>query len=102
MPRLTHPTRALRKKKMATRFRRRRGRRPRRPRVIEGPIDYKDISLLRTFLNVRWALKPRRQTRLSRSDHAHIVLAVKRARILALLPYHQHHEAYGLNFLPRR
>ena len=102
MPRITHPTRALRKKKMAQRFRSRRGRKPQRPRLIEEPIDYKNIALLRTFLNLRWALKPRRQTRLSRSQHAEVVLAVKRARSLALLPYHQHHEAYGLNFLPRR
>lgn len=94
MPRIMHPSRRLRKKK----FRRAR-RRPGRRRILrlEEAIDYKNIGLLRPFLNIRWSLKPRRQSRLTRRDHARVALAVKQARSLGLLPYTHLHSAYGMN-----
>lgn len=95
MPRLTHPSRLLRKKRFRPRRRRRGGRK--RVHRIEEPIDYKKVDMLRQFLNIRWSLKPRRQTRLTRQQHLEVGNAVKRARALGLLPATHLHSNFGMN-----
>ncbi|MGH2413079.1 MAG: 30S ribosomal protein S18 [Microcystaceae cyanobacterium] len=51
------------------------------------PIDYKDIELLRKFITERGKLLPRRITGLTSQQQKDLTEAVKRARILALLPF---------------
>lgn len=51
------------------------------------PIDYKDIELLRKFITERGKLLPRRITGLTAKQQRDLTTAVKRARILALLPF---------------
>lgn len=51
------------------------------------PIDYKDIELLRKFITERGKLLPRRITGLTAQQQRDLNEAVKRARIVALLPF---------------
>ncbi|MCU0538121.1 MAG: 30S ribosomal protein S18 [Hydrococcus sp. RU_2_2] len=51
------------------------------------PIDYKDIDLLRKFITERGKLLPRRITGLTAKQQRDLTTAVKRARLLALLPF---------------
>ena len=50
-------------------------------------IDYKDTDLLRRFITERGKLLPRRVTGTCSIHQRDITTAVKRARIVALLPY---------------
>ena len=51
------------------------------------PIDYKDVDLLKKFITERGKLLPRRLTSLTAQQQRDLTNAVKRARILALLPF---------------
>ncbi|MCX7595495.1 MAG: 30S ribosomal protein S18 [Fischerella sp.] len=51
------------------------------------PIDYKDVDLLRKFITERGKILPRRITGLTSQQQRALTLAIKRARILALLPF---------------
>ena len=51
------------------------------------PIDYKDLDLLRKFITERGKILPRRITGLTARQQREITNAVKRARIVALLPF---------------
>ena len=51
------------------------------------PIDYKDVDLLRKFITVRGKILPRRITGLTSQQQRDLTLAIKRARIVALLPF---------------
>ncbi len=51
------------------------------------PIDYKDVDLLRKFVTERGKILPRRITGLTAQQQRSLTLAIKRARILALLPF---------------
>ncbi len=51
------------------------------------PIDYKDIDLLKKFITERGKILPRRLTGLMAQQQRDLTNAVKRARILALLPF---------------
>ncbi|MGA1265104.1 MAG: 30S ribosomal protein S18 [Prochlorothrix sp.] len=51
------------------------------------PIDYKDVDLLRKFVTERGKILPRRITGLTAQQQRDLTTAIKRARILALLPY---------------
>ncbi|MBU6185487.1 MAG: 30S ribosomal protein S18 [Synechococcales bacterium] len=51
------------------------------------PIDYKDIDLLRKFITERGKILPRRITGLTAKQQRDLTIAIKRARILALLPF---------------
>jgi small subunit ribosomal protein S18 len=51
------------------------------------PIDYKDVDLLRKFVTERGKILPRRITGLTSKQQRDLTLAIKRARILALLPF---------------
>jgi small subunit ribosomal protein S18 len=51
------------------------------------PIDYKDVDLLRKFITERGKILPRRITGLTTQQQRVLTLAIKRARIVALLPF---------------
>ncbi|PAX59464.1 30S ribosomal protein S18 [Brunnivagina elsteri] len=51
------------------------------------PIDYKDVDLLRKFVTERGKILPRRITGLTCQQQRDLTLSIKRARILALLPF---------------
>lgn len=51
------------------------------------PIDYKDVDLLRKFITERGKILPRRITGLTARQQRDLTTAIKRARILALLPF---------------
>ncbi|MBD1872695.1 MULTISPECIES: 30S ribosomal protein S18 [Cyanophyceae] len=53
----------------------------------EDPIDYKDVDLLRKFITERGKILPRRITGLTAKQQRALTTAIKRARIIALLPY---------------
>ena len=50
-------------------------------------IDYKDIDLLKRFLNSNGRIVARKRTGVSAKNQCKLALAVKRARFMALLPY---------------
>ena len=51
------------------------------------PIDYKDVDLLKKFITDRGKILPRRLTGLTSKHQRDLTNAVKRARIIALLPF---------------
>lgn len=51
------------------------------------PIDYKDIDLLRKFITERGKILPRRITGLTARQQRELTTAIKRARMVALLPF---------------
>ncbi|ELR96501.1 30S ribosomal protein S18 [Gloeocapsa sp. PCC 73106] len=51
------------------------------------PIDYKDLELLRKFITERGKILPRRITGLTAKQQRDLTVAIKRARMLALLPF---------------
>lgn len=57
------------------------------PLKPDEPIDYKDVDLLRKFITERGKILPRRITGLTAKQQRQLTQAIKRARILALLPY---------------
>jgi len=76
-----------------------RGRRPSRRRFVRRHkecvfckqkviyIDYKRADVLRSFLNDRGKIRPRRQTGTCAKHQRQLSVAIKRARHLALLPF---------------
>ncbi|PZO56054.1 MAG: 30S ribosomal protein S18 [Phormidesmis priestleyi] len=50
-------------------------------------IDYKDVDLLRKYVTERGKILPRRITGLTSKQQRDLTKAIKRARIVALLPY---------------
>ena len=50
-------------------------------------IDYKDVKLLRRFVNDQSKIMPRRVTGTSAKMHRKVVRAIRRARSIALMPY---------------
>ena len=51
------------------------------------PIDFKDVDLLKKFITDRGKILPRRLTGLTSKQQRDLTNAVKRARIIALLPF---------------
>ncbi|MDL2238430.1 30S ribosomal protein S18 [Christensenellaceae bacterium OttesenSCG-928-K19] len=69
-----------------------RGRRPRRKVCAfcadkMDSIDYKDIARLRKFLTERGKITPRRASGTCAKHQRQLAVAIKRARVMALLPY---------------
>ena len=71
-----------------------------RPRVRKGrrkvcvfcvdkveSIDYKDINRLRKCITERGKIMPRRMSGVCAKHQRELAIAIKRARIMALLPY---------------
>jgi small subunit ribosomal protein S18 len=50
-------------------------------------IDYKDVDLLKKFVSERGKILPRRVTGTSAKYQRKLTRAIKRARIMALLPF---------------
>nr|YP_010045950.1 ribosomal protein S18 [Platycerium bifurcatum]QPG85996.1 ribosomal protein S18 [Platycerium bifurcatum] len=50
-------------------------------------IDYKNTSLLRRFVSEQGRILSRRMNRLTSKQQRLVAIAIKRARILALLPF---------------
>ena len=50
-------------------------------------IDYKNVDELRRLLNANGKMLARQRTRLSAKHQRYAAMAVKRARVMALLPY---------------
>lgn len=50
-------------------------------------IDYKDIGRLRRYISDRGKIEPRRKTGTCAKHQRRLTTALKRARVLALLPY---------------
>lgn len=50
-------------------------------------IDYKDISRLRKYVTERGKIMPRRMSGVCAKHQRELAIAIKRARIMALLPY---------------
>ena len=56
-------------------------------RVIDGYIDYKDVKMLKKFITDQGKIIPRRITGLSAKQHRELVIAIKRARQIAIMPF---------------
>jgi len=52
-------------------------------------IDYKDTMKLKRFLTERGKIQPRRTSGVCAKHQRHLAMAIKRARMMALLPYSQ-------------
>ena len=52
-------------------------------------IDYKDVNKLRRFLTERGKIQPRRTSGVCAKHQRQLAMAIKRARVMALLPYTQ-------------
>jgi small subunit ribosomal protein S18 len=50
-------------------------------------VDYKDVVRLRRFVNERGKMLPRRMTGNCAGHQRQLTVAVKRARVLAMLPF---------------
>ena len=50
-------------------------------------IDYKDTARLRKFVTERGKIMPRRMSGVCAKHQRQLAIAIKRARIVALLPY---------------
>ena len=50
-------------------------------------IDYKDLPRLRRFITERGKILPRRMTGTCAQHQRQLSMAIKRARIMAMLPY---------------
>ncbi len=57
------------------------------PLKTTDSIDYKDVELLSKFLTEQGKILPRRVTGLTTKQQTRLTKAVKKARILALLPF---------------
>src|SRR5687768_2692273 len=69
---------------------RRRAGRKRAPSFVNDPeftFDYKDPQTLRHFITERGKIVPRRISGLTAKQQRELTIAIKRARMIALLPY---------------
>ena len=57
------------------------------PLSINQKIDYKDIDLLKLFITEQGKILPRRATGVTVQQQRQIAKAIKRARIVSLLPF---------------
>lgn len=57
------------------------------PININQKIDYKDIDLLSLFLTEQGKILPRRATGITVQQQRKLAKAIKRARMLSLLPF---------------
>ncbi len=66
------------------------GRRKPNPLGAATSVDFKDVQLLKYFVSERGKLLPRRITGVTAQQQRQVARAVKRARMLGLLPYVHH------------
>ncbi|WMY97690.1 MAG: 30S ribosomal protein S18 [Arsenophonus sp.] len=55
-------------------------------------IDYKDINILKSYINENGKIVPSRITGTSSKYQRQLSIAIKRARYLSLLPYTDNHQ----------
>lgn len=55
--------------------------------VDKVQIDYKDVNRLRKYVTEKGKILPRRQTGVCSEHQRELATAIKRARIMALLPF---------------
>lgn len=55
--------------------------------ITNNIVDYKDIDLLRKFINDQGKIMSRRSTGLNTKQQKKVTKSIKRARILSLLPF---------------
>lgn len=82
------PMNAAKKRKKKTRARRVEAPRPCRftkDDIYE--IDYRDVDMLRRYVTAQGRIQPRKKNSISAYYQRQLQLAIKRARLLALLPY---------------
>ncbi len=65
-------------------------------------IDYKDVDRLRRFLSERFKMEGRRRTGNCAKHQRRLISAIKRARMLAMLPLSQTHRMPAQSWAPRR
>ena len=65
-------------------------------------IDYKDVDRLRRFLSERFKMEGRRRTGVCAKHQRRLASAIKRARMLAMLPLSQDHRMPAQSWSPRR
>ena len=53
----------------------------------KAAIDYKDVAKLRRYMTEKGKILPRRTTGLCAKHQRELQAAIKRARVMALLPY---------------
>lgn len=63
-------------------------------------IDYKNVEVLKNYVSDRFKIDARRKTGTCSRHQRALAAAIKRARIIALLPYSPNHQ--GMYALPRR
>lgn len=68
--------------KMPRRFQRRRPR-----QVVPDYVDWKDVDYLRQFIPERGKIMPRRISGITAKDQRRLAKAIKRARMMAILPF---------------
>lgn len=52
-----------------------------------GYIDYKDVNTLRKFITEKGKIIPRRMSGVCQAHQIELATAIKRARVMALLPF---------------
>jgi len=52
-------------------------------------IDYKNVSMLEKFISDKGKIRPRRSTGNCVQHQKKIAMAIKRARVIALMPYYK-------------
>jgi small subunit ribosomal protein S18 len=57
------------------------------PLKTDDSIDYKDVELLSKFLTEQGKILPRRLTGLTTKQQTKLTKAIKKARLLSLLPF---------------
>lgn len=55
--------------------------------ITKDMVDYKDIDLLRKFINDQGKIVSRRSTGLNVKQQKKVTKSIKKARILSLLPF---------------
>nr|YP_009395384.1 ribosomal protein S18 [Polysiphonia infestans]ARW64364.1 ribosomal protein S18 [Polysiphonia infestans] len=55
--------------------------------ITKNTIDYKDIDLLRKFINDQGKIMSRRFTGLNAKQQKKVTKSIKRARVLSLIPF---------------
>ncbi|MEG1500306.1 MAG: 30S ribosomal protein S18 [Clostridia bacterium] len=53
----------------------------------KAPIDYKDVNRIKRFITEKGKILPRRQTGVCAAHQRDLTIAIKRARIMDLLPF---------------
>jgi len=65
----------------------RKSKQPNSSQSYASKINYKDVDLLKIFITEQGKILPRRATGITVQQQRRVAKAVKRARILALLPF---------------